>query len=581
MTQVEEIKSRLNLLEIVQGYVRLQKAGTNFKANCPFHSEATASFFVSPSKQIWHCFGCGLGGDVFKFVMEIEGQGFPEVLRLLAERAGVELRKEDPNIRTEQNRLYAVADAALEFFQSAFRASPEAKAYLEKRGVRPDTIQEFRVGFAPPQWDSLTRALKGKGFREDDMTHAGLAIRSSERNSYYDRFRGRIMFPISDAVGRVIGFGGRLLKPDPNRPDEAKYINTPQTAIYDKSRVLYGFEHAKQEIRKANAVVIVEGYMDCVMSHQGGVRNVVAVSGTALTPPQLTTLKRLCGTVIMSFDTDRAGENATRRSLTLAAAHGFERKIAAIPSGKDPADAVKDDPERWVHAVATAEPIVQHFFQKAFRTHSAESPEGKKAIAAMLFPYIAEIADAIERAHWVGEIARAYGIREDHVWSDLAKYQRSDDDVPPVEVPKEPARNLRVLPRREMLEERFLALFLLAPADVKTAVKETSHLTFASAVHQEIHRHAIHHKTDRALSDTAREETRLLQLKGEILAHEIKDLGSELSITLRELERCNIKESLDRMSDEIHVREQTGTHAELASLLQNFRELTSRLQQLS
>ncbi len=584
MTQIEEIKSRLNIVEIVQGYVRLQKAGANFKANCPFHSEATASFFVTPSKQIWHCFGCGLGGDIFKFVMEIEGQGFPEVLRLLAERAGVELHREDPNIRTEQNRLYAVSDAALCFFESALLASPAAETYLKKeRGVTPDTIKRFRIGFAPPQWDALTRALTGKGFRHEDILRAGLAIRSDQRNSYYDRFRGRIMFPISDAAGRVIGFGGRLFVRDPERPDEAKYINTPQTLIYDKSRALYGFEHAKQEIRRLNAAVIVEGYMDCIMSHQAEVRNTVAVSGTALTPAQLGILKRLCDTVVMSFDTDRAGENATRRSLSLAVAHGFERKIAAIPSGKDPADAVKEDPKQWVQAVIAAEPVVQHFFQKAFNAYSAETAEGKKSIAAMLFPHIAEIADEIERAHWVGEVARAYGIREDHVWKDLEKYRQPANDAAPGGASEESERPRRALSRRDMLEERFLALFLLARANAQAVAVEIPRLSFASATHGEIFHHVVRN-TDTIgtlLSESACDTMRILQFKGEILADEMKNLDTELSVTLRELEKCCIRESLDRVSNEIHLRERTDAHTELATLLQNFRELSSRLQQLS
>src|SRR3989344_3995694 len=385
---IDDIKARLDIVELVQSYIRLQKAGVNYKALCPFHSEKTPSFNVSPARQIWHCFGCGLGGDHFKFVMQIEGIEFPEALELLAKRTGVELRRENPKLRSERTRLSQLVEDAARIFESVLHASKTPEqitaplAYLKKRGLADETIKAFRLGYAPDSWDFLMNALSKRGYRLEEIVKAGLAVKS-EQGSRYDRFRNRITFPISDASGRVVGFSGRIFdqidKADqsasglgetadknsfikhsdsstsPVLSAPAKYINTPQTLIYDKSKILYGFDKAKEAIRKENAVVLVEGQMDVVMSHQAGIKNTVAVSGTALSTDQLRTLKRLSNTIVSSFDRDAAGEIATKRSLDLAAALDVERKVAILPSGfKDAADAVLKDPEIWRRAVAEA-----------------------------------------------------------------------------------------------------------------------------------------------------------------------------------------------------------------------------------
>ncbi|MBI3421147.1 MAG: DNA primase [Candidatus Sungbacteria bacterium] len=583
---MEEIKSRIDIVELVQSYVRLQKAGVNFKGNCPFHSEKTPSFFVTPSRQIWHCFGCGLGGDIFKFVMQIEGHDFPEALRLLAQRAGVVLKREDPAIRSERNRLYDICEEAARIFEQNLAVTPEVSTYLRYRGVTPETIRAFRIGFAPASWNFLLTALAAKRFRPADAEKAGLAIRSPESGSWHDRFRSRIMFPITDAGGHVIGFGGRIFTSDsrvqsPESRVEAKYINTPQTLIYDKSRALYGFDKAKQAIRIQNKAVIVEGYMDCVMSHQAGIANTVAVSGTALTPQQMTMLKRLCETIVSSFDTDAAGESATRRSLALAAQFEFERLVIAIPSGKDPADTVLESPKAWRSAVEQAKPVVEFYFEKAFREHDVKTGAGKKAVAALLLPFVQEVPNEIEKAHWVGELAEGLGVPAASIQKELARRislpgtadetQRNVADGPLV----------RVQSRRELLEERFLSLFAAASRETRLHHTQNHHMVFVSPVHEELFNGLLQEEGESAAL-SLHPVLATLQLKNELLAGELKHTPEEeLAICRRELEKECIREELIRLGQEIQreEREKEGDH--VAVLLQQFQTLSQTLRSLT
>lgn len=533
----EDIKQRLDIVEFIRGYVRLDKAGINFKANCPFHSEKTPSFFVSPARQIWHCFGgCGTGGDIFSFAMKIEGSDFPEALRLLAGRAGVEITREDPHIRSERNRLYDVCEAAARLFERSLLTTAEPKAYLRSRGMTEETVRAFRIGWAPDSWQWIVQSLTAKGFAGEDAERAGLAIRSAD-GRLHDRFRSRIIFPITDANARVIGFGGRIFQSEVgNQKSEiaqAKYINTPQTLIYDKSRALYGFDKAKQAIRQKNQVVATEGYMDCAMSHQAGVAHTVAVSGTALTAPQMIALRRLCDTMICSFDADAAGESATRRSLSLATQHGFMRKIAVIPSGKDPADTVREDPDAWRHAVDSAQPVVAFYFDKAFGAERPDTAEGKKNISVILLPLIAELMDEIEKAHWIAELARRFGVAEEAVWRALRAYGAPVAQAPPSE-----ALNISKT-RRELLEERFLAALALVPDELKHRELAIHQIAFASALGGQAF-HALMAGIHAPVAPELAAHLEDLRFKGEVLREIVPDIEKEFIIARRELEKMCI-----------------------------------------
>lgn len=591
---VEEIKSRLDIVEFINSYVRLEKAGINYKARCPFHTEKTPSFFVSPSRQIWYCFGgCGEGGDIFKFFMKIEGQDFPEALRMLAARAGVLLRREDPRARSERNRLYDICEDAAAIFEKTFQLTPAVEAYMKKRGVADETVKEFRIGFAPQSWDFLLKALTQRGFKPEEIEKAGLAIKSEQGDSWYDRFRSRIMFPITDANGRVVGFSGRIFQSESRiknqeSRDEAKYVNTPQTLIYDKSRVLYGFDRAKQEIRAKNSVVVVEGQMDLIMSHQAGVKNAIAVSGTALTPDQLKTLRRLCDTIVSSFDTDAAGDSATRRSLALAAEFEFDRRIAVIPSGKDPADTVLENPEAWRVAVEMAKPVVEFYFEKAFREKNPTTAGGKKEIAAFLIPFIAELTNEIERAHWVGELSRRLSITEEAVWKELKRSGKTmpskSDFASPLAKPDFTSPRTR----RELLEERVLALMTVVAEDLRLRELQNHHLIFAVSDHSELFKvfaeipgASSGDPGAQNLPPHLKEKVETFRFKGEVLLQMTDDVEEEFIAAKRELEKECIKEKLLSLGEEIKRIEQAGNREALQPLLVDFRTLSEKLKILS
>ena len=580
LSPVEEIKARLDVVEVIKGYIRLDKAGINYKANCPFHGEKTASFFVSPTRQIWHCFGCARGGDVFKFVMEIEGNDFPEALRMLAGRAGVELKREDPSLRSERNRLYEVNEAAAHIFEEALKKIPAVHDYLEKRRVSVDTIAKFRIGFAPQSWEFLLKNLATRGFRADEAERAGLVIRSEQKGGYYDRFRSRIMFPIADGNGRIVGFGGRIFELPgavKSADSEAKYINTPQTMIYDKSRILYGFNHAKMDIRAKNEAVIVEGYMDCVMSHQAGVGNTVAVSGTALTPQQLKMLRRLADGIACSFDTDAAGENATRRSLALAAEFDFARTIVHIPSGKDPADTVAESEGAWRDAVAAAKAVVPFYFEKATTQYDLATAEGKKSAAALVLPFIADLADEIEKSHWVATLADRLGVREDAVWKEISRRGTNNPEYMREEEYAEKETEIRS--RRELLEERFLTLAALLPPEATQPILAAWDMPFALPAHEELCR-AIR-GGEMAQNELYKDALALLKFKGEVVAQLTSDPEKEFSICKRELEKECVREYLERIAKDIEVSERAGNSAALTPLLESFHAYSQRLKSLS
>ena len=582
VSPTEEIKARLDIAEFIRGYLRLEKAGVNFRALCPFHAEKTPSFFVSPARQTWHCFGgCGEGGDIFAFAMKMEGLDFPEALRLLAGRAGVVLAREDPRARSERRRLYDICEAAAEIFERRLLLTPEPKEYLKSRGVEEGSVRSFRIGFAPAGWRFLVPALERKGFRPEEAERAGLAIRSDKDGSHYDRFRGRIMFPVNDANGRVVGFGGRVFQSEIRNQKseiaEAKYINTPQTPIYDKSRTLYGFDKAKSEIRTQNRAVAVEGYMDCVMSHQAGVPHTIAVSGTALTAQHLTTLRRLCDTLVCSFDADAAGDSATRRSLALGAQFGFARLIASIPSGKDPADTVRASPEEWRLAVEHARPIMDFYFDKALREQDPSSADGKKKIAELILPLIREIPDEIQKSHWVMLLASRLKVPEQAVRNDLDPIVRGQG-VSGASVAS--AENGAPAPfsRRALLEERMLALLALSPEDTGKNEFGEGGIDFTSDANQRLFAVLISDASSPADLMPLLEQARF---RGEILRERVADIRGELALCRRELMALCLRERLREIGGKIEEKERERDQEAVSALLKDHLTTSERLHVLT
>ena len=423
---VSKIKDRLDVVDVISGYLKLQKAGMNFKARCPFHNEKTPSFVVSPERQVWHCFGCSKGGDMFTFVEDIEGVEFLEALRILAIKAGVELSVSAKGGsafggKNDKTRLYEICESATKFFEKQFNSSSGKLAleYLKKRGVLDSTILEFRLGFAPNDWNALGTFLKNCGYSENDIVEAGLAVKRNDGSGVYDRFRSRIIFPIFDLNGQVVGFTGRIFGIDDK--ESAKYINTPQTEIYDKSRILYGLNKAKIDIKQADQCVLVEGNMDALMSHQAGIKNVVASSGTALTPGHLTLLHRYTTNLGFCFDTDQAGAMATKRGIGLALSQNFNIKVIEINDKecKDPADLIQKNSDDWSKAVSQAKPVMEFYFNKAKIGFNPNSADSKKSVISVLAPFLKRLTSQVEKTHWLTQLAFFLRTKEDAIESDI------------------------------------------------------------------------------------------------------------------------------------------------------------------
>ncbi len=413
---LQEIKDRLNVAEVISEYIQIKKAGTNFKALCPFHNEKTASLQISPQKQIWHCFGCGEGGDVFGFVMRYENLEFKDALKLLADKAGVQLpsfRPQDPREQSEKELFLRINDFAARFYEQVLlndKRADEAREYLKNRGLIPATITKWQMGFAPSDFHSLETALKKKGVSLEQAVKAGVLIRA-ERGQIYDRFRGRITFPIFDYLGQVVGFTARIL-PSLDDGKMGKYINSPETLIYNKSKILFGLNFAKDAIRKKDEAVIVEGQMDCIAAHQGGFANTVASSGTALTLDQLLVLGRLTKNLKFCFDADSAGLNAARRAGELALKNGFRLKIIQLKEAKDPDELIKKSPGLWEKAVSAAIWFLDFYINSAEEKFGADPVAQKHYLSSEVVPFLGFISDALEQDHYINEMVKKFGISE-------------------------------------------------------------------------------------------------------------------------------------------------------------------------
>jgi DNA primase len=451
---IDEIKSKLSITDVLSDYMQLKKAGTNFKAVCPFHSEKTPSFMVSPSKQIWHCFGCGLGGDIFEFIKQMENVEFAEALRILADRAGVVLKKPTVaqiQIGEKKDILYEINLQAAKYFAKVLwesNAGAEALAYLRNRGLTDPTIKNWMLGYAPDDFHYLENFL-AKNFDKKDIELAGLIIKS-DKGGYFDRFHDRVMFPIVNLHGQAVGFTGRLLH---DKPDTGKYVNSPETPIYNKSQVIYGLFQGKNSIRKQDRAVVVEGNMDVITCHQAGFTQTVATSGTALTDQQLTILKRLTNNLIFAFDSDAAGSVATKRALELALNQGFNVKIADLGQAKDPDELIKRSIGLWEKTVEGAGNYLDFVLADLLKTQDPSTAEGIGKIESAIVPLINYLANPVIKAHYVRKIASTLNVPEKTIFDRLNSLKR-----PVISRPLEPVGQKK--DRRQILEDQLLGLCL-------------------------------------------------------------------------------------------------------------------------
>ncbi|MBI2599812.1 DNA primase [Candidatus Daviesbacteria bacterium] len=591
MDETELIKQKLNIVDLISEYLTLKKAGVNFKATCPFHNEKTPSFVVSPERQIWHCFGCQKGGDIFTFLIEKEGMEFKEALELLAKKAGITL-KQTASKKDFKERLFEVNLKAQEFYRyilTKHTLGKKALEYLQKRGVTNASIEEFGLGYAPNSWESLTKVLLKRGFTIAEIIAAGLAVPS--KMGGYDRFRGRITFPLIDGKDHLRGFSGRVLY-----PQEPKYINTPQTPIFDKSTFLFGINLAKAEIRNKKEVVLVEGEMDVILSHQAGFKNVVASKGTALTEGQIDLLKKYTENLSLCFDMDLAGDTASRRGIEMAEKAGLNIKVVEIVGGKDAAEVIKEDPNLWQKATQEAVPIYDYYISSTAKRYDVKQGADLKKIGQELIPVWAKIPDDLVKERYIQKLAAFLKTDED-ILRKAVKKAEQPAQTKFTEVLHQSTKQDNVVgarSRRELLEEYLVALLLHAPKDLVFVpnfpetlfLKETFRqiyvllVLYLDSISFKSKAFNINEFSVNLPKELAAEVDRLYLTELDDKLVEGKNWQKEVTGVVSELKKALIKASLEKLALEIKNAQEFGKMEIVENLNKRFRDLSVKLKNL-
>lgn len=562
---VDRLKEKLDVVEIVRGYLSLQPAGKNFKALCPFHPEKTPSFIVSPDRKSWHCFGCGAGGDAISFVMRYENMEFPEALKSLADKVGLTLQSLNPAHEREFGVLYTLHDEARAFYEKALVESAEAKEYLKSRGLTGETAKMFGLGFAPTSpagGDALTLHLIQKGFSVDDILRAGLAVKIG--GLHRDRFESRIMFPLMNAVGRVVGFTGRIL-PSGDREGIGKYVNSPETPIFSKSKVLYGLHATKRDIATAREAVFVEGQMDLLLGWQAGVKNIVAVSGTALTAHHLERLRRIADSVVLSFDNDEAGFHALERAMDTFHAFDFHVKAMDLGEAKDPAEVAAKDPNVFVEAVKNAVPAFRRLFQHYFSdTATTRDTAMIKRTLRALLTKVKKLPSAVEQMTTVKELASVSHISEVAL---LEEFEALPVDAKPVPI-AEMTSEREAEGRWEMIANR-LGIVAFTDPEFLAIIKENKEW--------------LPDYVCRAIEEPASESAHAFEMQAsyliaripkDVLARECKDLITQLKIAV-------LKRRQESVRRDVRLAETRGDEHALEEAMERFQALAADLHALA
>lgn len=447
--QIEEVKSKTDIVSLISEYIEVKKAGRNYKANCPFHGEKTPSFMISPELQMYKCFGCAEHGDVFTFLEKHEGMEFSEALKYLADKAGVKLVSFKPEATSEREKIIEINKSALNFYEYVLNSHPQGKKvldYLTKdRGLNLETIKQFKIGYSPESFNALPDYLiKKKKFVSNDLTKAGLLVGRG-----IDRFRGRVIFPLFDHRNNVIGFAGRILPWA--KHDIAKYINSPDTEAYHKSKVLYGMNVAKSVIRDKGYAVIVEGELDMISSYQAGIRNVIAIKGSALTEDQVRLIGRFASRIVLCLDADLAGNEAAKRGAIMAIDLGFEVKVATLVGAKDPDEIARTNPEGYLKNIEEAVSLWDFLIDQVFNKYDSGTGDGKAKISKEIAPLLAKINDKIVEAFYVEAVARRLSVPVEAVVAEVTKVKKKTDQTENILTTQKQEK-----PRRQLLEEKLL-----------------------------------------------------------------------------------------------------------------------------
>jgi DNA primase len=580
MNELEEIKNKIDMVEYVGKYVQLKQSGRNFKGLCPFHTEKTPSFMVSPEKQIWHCFGCNEGGDVISFAEKIEGLTFPDAVKELAQRTGVKLPQNFSARKEPTEKLLEINEQICAFYERKLR-EPEGKRaldYLKKRGLSEKTIKDFRLGFSPAQGEVIVKELTTLGYSKEDLIKAGVANVKNSR--VIDQFRNRLMFPITNVQGKVLGFSARVL--DDSLP---KYINTPETLIYHKSNILFGLDKAKEQTRKQDHIILVEGNMDVIFSYQAGVKNVAAASGTALTEAQLDLIKRFTRNIKISFDVDLAGQNATRRAIELAQDKSFNIKIIEIPEGKDPADLVKSDLKKWINACKKAKYVVDYIFDSTFEKYNLANILDKKRVTRELLATISRLPDPVEKEHYLQILSSRVGVSF-RALTDTLRKAGSATPTRNVGTPTESVEEAKPKPRS--LEEHVFSLLLLAPqfADFffnklrPTDFIEPRLIRFAEELSKMKEKSGEidleKWQKNQSKENQAYIESLILRIEDEFGELNEEKLGEEIFNSVLRLRHNNFSRAKKDLSSQIQDVEKSDDKEKLKKLMTEFQKLVER-----
>jgi len=570
---IEKIQNNVDIVEVISGYVSLKKIGRSYKANCPFHNEKTPSFIVSAEKQIYHCFGCGAGGNVFSFVMKYENIQFPEAVEILAKKAGVVLprsSRQSDELGSLANHLYEINEMACQFFQLRLSANTAAKDYLATRGVAEDTIKKLKIGYAPLSWDGLINYFKTKNISAALLEKAGLII-PNDRGGHYDRFRNRITFPIIDLKDRVLGFGARVL--DSSLP---KYLNSPETIIYSKGKNLYGLNLSKEHIKKSGHALIVEGYLDFIVPYQAGVQNIIATLGTALTSEQIKLLKRFGKTVVMVYDPDEAGEAASLRGLDLFISEDVNVYIAELPAGLDPDSYIrKFGTEDFIKLMKSSKNVFEYKFDKLARRFNQNTMNGKANIVSEMLPTISRISNAVLKSGLIKKLAERLSVDEDAIKSELKKvrteYIEKKYPVVPVEVKKDSTSAERVV--LALLFEGASFIDRIESGISLDEVKSTSVrdvMAAAFALHKE-NKEITPSRLINYLNNST--EAAALISEGVSILETMDDKEKALAECVSRIKKDAVKDRLNRLQDEIKMAHKNKDEALENKLVEEFHNL--------
>lgn len=571
---VQQIKERLDIVDFIRSYITLHPAGKNFKALCPFHKEKTPSFMVSPDRQTWHCFGaCAEGGDIFKFLMKYENLEFYEALKILAEKAGIELKRISPAEQKQFGILYDINSLAKDFYKKRLEGSPEVLKYLTDRGLKKETIEEFELGLAPDSFDALSFDLSNLGHDVRDVERAGLIFKN-DRGRYTDRFRNRIMFPIYNSFGKVIGFSGRIL-PGAESDDVGKYVNSPETPIFNKSRTLYGFHKTKEYIKEQNAAVLVEGQMDFLALYEDGVKNVIATSGTALTPEHLKTLRRFTDQLIFSFDNDEAGFKAAERSIDLAQANDFNVKLLTLGEYKDPAEAAQKKPGLIKGLMEKAVHAMEFYFSRYLGSADKRGDRsGLKKNLRVVLGKIKNLASPVERDHWLKELGTRTKISEKALAEEMEQL-RTRINADNIGINQRSNLRESAVSRRELIAERLLSLIMVRE-ELKQKIEE--YIEYLPEDYL-----LLLKNLSEGLKLEEERLTALLNLISLRSSFELEVLGEEkldeeFQNLLNQIRLEYLKEKRNGLAELIKEHEKSGNEEKTNSVLKEFDEISKMMQ---